>query len=93
MNNRWSSGHNQRYSVHTHQVCRVSPTFSDVPVVDHILSGKVAMSSTFGMNRLGKWDSLRLLISTKPMLTFPQPRDEALENWGFVRGMIYGAAN
>jgi len=93
MNNRWSSGHNKRYSVYTHQVCRVSPTFSDVPVVDHILSGKVAMSSTFGMNRLGKWDSLRLLISTKPMSTFPQPKDGALENSGFVRGMTYASAN
>ena len=98
MNNRWSSGHgasNKRCSVYTHQVCRVSPTFSDIPVVDHILSGKVAMSSTFGMNRLGKCDSLRLLIYTKLMSTraFPQPSDGALENSGFVRGMIYGAAN
>ena len=76
-------------------MCRVSPKFSGVPVVDHILSRKVAMSSTLGMNRLGKWDSLRLLIPTKLMSTFPQPRDEALENSGFVRGtgMTYGSAN
>jgi len=93
MNNRWSSGYNKRCSVYTHQVCRVSPTFSDIPVVDHILSGKVAMSSMFGMNRPGEWDSLRLLVSTKLMSTFPQPRDGALENWGFVRGMTYGSAN
>ena len=90
MNNRWSSGHNKRYSP-LGVLC--STTFSDVPVVDHILSAKVAMSSTFGMSRPGKWDSLRLLICTKLMSTFPRPKDRALENSGFVRGMTYGSAN